>query len=105
MAFMPSLSISTHNLYQIAVNLLQLNHRMPTIRHEEPQIPYFDGLVELIPQLITISSSACFPAFYDDSIHSMECRQCVRPAIFVCPEFSPLAVALGSVRCPELINW
>ena len=110
MALMAALSIPTHNLHKITVNLPRPNHRLPTIRHDNPQNPYhFDGLVQLIPQLVTISSSAYAShlrsAFYDDSVHSMECGQWIRPAIIGWPEFSPLAVAVGSIRCPKLINW
>ena len=110
MALMAALSVPTHNLHKIIVNLPRPNHRMPTMMDEESQIPcHFDGLVKLIPQLVTIRSftfaSFIRSAFYDDSIHSMECGQWIHPAIFSRPEFSPLAVAVGSVRCPKLINW
>ena len=57
MALIASLSVPTHNLYKITVNLPRPDHRMSTIRHEDAQIQYFDGLVELIPQLVTIGSS------------------------------------------------
>ena len=109
MALIASFSVPTYNLYKIPVNLPRPRHRISTIIDEEPQAQSFDGLVELIPQLVTISSSTYAShirsAFYDDSIHSMECGQWVRPAIVGWPEFSPLAVAVGSIRCPELIHW
>lgn len=109
MALLASLSVPTHNLYKVPVNLPRLHHRTSTIGHEEPQIQSFDGLVELIPQLIMISSSMYISLirslFYDDSIHSMECGQWVYPAIVSWPEYSPLAVAVSSIRCSELIHW
>jgi hypothetical protein len=110
MALMAALSVPTHNLHKIAVNLPHPNHRMPTITENNAQFLFqFDALVELIPKLVTISSfsftSVICSAFYGDSIHSMECGQWVHPAIVSWPEFSPVVVAVGSIRCPMLINW